>query len=105
MDSDQSSFLSRFNFQRIVIIIAIIMLILAMVFIGYALYRQSSEVAWPPKIPKCPDYWTVNASGSCKMPTTGGFDANNCEFNGIPGKPLVAGQPMTADTCPLSQNS
>ena len=79
------------NFQRIVIIIAIIMLIGAMVFIGYALYRQSSEVAWPPKIPKCPDYWTVNASGSCRMPD--GFDANKCEFNGIP------------DTCPQSQNS
>jgi hypothetical protein len=83
MDSDQGSFLSRLNFQRIVIIIAIIMLILTLVFIGYALYRQSSDVAWPPKIPKCPDYWTVNADGSCKKPA--GFTANQCEYNGIPG--------------------
>jgi len=83
MDSDQSSFLSRFNFQRIVIIIAIIMLILAMVFIGYALYRQSSEVAWPPKIPKCPDYWTVNANGTCTKPAK--FDVKKCEYNGVPG--------------------
>jgi hypothetical protein len=102
MDSDQGSFLSRINFQRIVIIIAIIMLIGAMVFIGYALYRQSTDVSWPPKTPKCPDYWTVNASGKCIMPTTGGFVANECEFNGIPGKPQVAGQPMTPDTCPPS---
>lgn len=80
MDSDQGSFLSRFNFQRIVIIIAIIMLILAMVFIGYALYRQSSDVSWPPKKPTCPDYWTVDASGTCIKPTP----VPPCEYNGIP---------------------
>jgi hypothetical protein len=89
---NQGSFLSRMNFQRIVIIIAIIMLIGAMVFIGYALYRQSSEVAWPPKIPKCPDYWTVDASGNCTIPT--GWTATNCEYNGVPGG--TQGMP----TCP-----
>jgi len=94
MDSDQGSFLSRINFQRIVIIIAIIMLIGAMVFIGYALYRQSSDVAWPPKTPKCPDYWTVNATGGCTMPT--GWTANKCEYNGIPGG--TQGMP----SCPTS---
>lgn len=84
MDSDQGSLLSRLNFQRIVIIIAIIMLIVAMVFIGYALYRQSSDVAWPPKIPNCPDYWTANADGTtCKMPI--GWNDDKCEYNGVPG--------------------
>ena len=80
MDSDKSSFLSRFNFQRIVIIIAIIMLILAMVFIGYALYRQSSDVSWPPKRPKCPDYWTLDTNNACKNTN----NVANCEYNGIP---------------------
>jgi hypothetical protein len=97
MDSDQGSFLSRINFQRIVIIIAIIMLIGAMVFIGYALYRQSSDVAWPPKMPKCPDYWNLDANGNCVKPT--GY-TGTCEFNGIPGKPSMPGVPPTLDTCP-----
>lgn len=92
MDSDQGSFLSRLNFQRIVIIIAIIMLIITMVFIGYALYRQSSDVAWPPKIPKCPDYWTLDASGNCIKPKN---FTGQCEYNGIQGG--TQGMPK----CPL----
>jgi hypothetical protein len=83
MDSDQgSSVLSGLNFQRIVIIIAIIMLIVAMVFIGYALYNQSSDVgAWPPETPTCPDFWTVQADGTCKNPNP---NMTQCEYNGIP---------------------
>jgi hypothetical protein len=84
MDQDGSgsgSVLSSLNFQRIVIIIAIIMLIGAMVFIGYALYNQSSASgAWPPEIPKCPDFWTVDVSGNCIPPSP----PVNCEYNGIP---------------------
>uniref|UniRef100_A0A6C0I5E1 CPW-WPC domain-containing protein n=1 Tax=viral metagenome TaxID=1070528 RepID=A0A6C0I5E1_9ZZZZ len=99
MDSDQGSFLSRINFQRIVIIIAIIMLIGAMVFIGYALYRQSSDVSWPPKTPKCPDYWTVTANGNCTMPTGSRWTGTNCEYNGVPGG--TQGMP----TCPTSSTS
>jgi hypothetical protein len=72
---------SGLNFQRIVIIIAIIMLIGAMVFIGYALYSQSSASgAWPPEIPKCPDFWTVGSDGTCTKPDP----PVNCEYNGIP---------------------
>lgn len=75
------SFLSTLNFQRIIIIIAIIMLIVAMIFIGYALYNQSSATgAWPPEIPKCPDFWTVDAKGICVKPNP----PVNCEYNGIP---------------------
>lgn len=80
MDSDQGS--SGLNFQRIVIVIAIIMLIVVMVFIGYALYQQSSDVSWPPQTPKCPDYWMVDASGNCMKPRDLG---SYCEYNGIPG--------------------
>jgi hypothetical protein len=84
MDSGQgsSSFLGGLNFQRIVIIIAIIMLIVAMVFIGHALYRQSSAGSWPPETPKCPDYYTRDASGNCVVPSKTPYP---CEYNGIPG--------------------
>ena len=82
MNSDQgsSSFFSSLNFQRIVILIAIIMLIASMVFIGHALYKQSTDVTWPPKIPKCPDYWTLNDNGTCTKPNP---TLASCEYNGI----------------------
>lgn len=93
MDSDQgsSSFFSSLNFQRIVILIAIVMLIASMVFIGHALYKQSTDVTWPPKIPKCPDYWTQNANGTCTKPNP---TLASCEYNGIPAG--TQGMP----TCP-----
>jgi hypothetical protein len=87
MDPAQSSnsFFSSFNFQRIVILIAIVLLIVSMVFIGHALYKQSTDVTWPPKTPKCPDYWTLGSKSSdptkeeCKNPLS-----VKCEYNGIP---------------------
>ena len=89
MDATQES--SSFNFQRIVIMIAIFMLIAAMIFIGYALYDKSSDIAWPPaETPKCPDYWTVDATGNCIKPSP----PVNCEYNGVPAG--TQGMP----TCP-----
>lgn len=83
MDQNQGSGLgSGLNFQRIVLIIAIIMLIVAMIFIGYALYKQSSDITWPPEIPKCPDYWTYDATKT--PPCANTKNIANCEYNGIP---------------------
>lgn len=90
MDASNES--SSFNFQRIIIIIAIIMLIASMIFIGYALYDQSSNISWPPEIPKCPDFWNVDASGNCVKPNP----PVKCEYNGIPAG--TRGMP----TCPPS---
>jgi hypothetical protein len=87
---DQPGQSSSFNFQRIVMMIAIIMLIAAMIFIGYALYSQSRDIPWPPETPKCPDFWTVDASGNCVKPS----QTINCEYNGIPAG--TQGMP----TCP-----
>jgi len=94
MDSGQGSgsFLRGLNFQRIVIIIAIIMLIVAMIFIGHALYRQSMSGSWPPEETKCPDYWTVKPDGTCGTPPP---PIPPCEYNGIPA---VGSQKLTG--CP-----
>ena len=95
------SFLSTLNFQRIVIIIAILMLIVTMIFIGYALYNQSTASgAWPPEAPKCPDFWNVgtNKDGTpnCTNPNP---KITNCEYNGIPAG--TQGMP----TCPTPSPS
>ena len=49
-------------FQKTVSIVAIIILIIALCFIGLALYRQKYNSKYPPVIPNCPDYW--DASGN-----------------------------------------
>jgi len=45
------------SFQKIVVIIAIILLIVCLVFIGIALTKSGSASQWPPIVGSCPDYW------------------------------------------------
>ena len=52
------------NFQRIVIIIAIILLIVCLILIGLVLVNSKSAQQWPPMIGDCPDYW-VDTSVNC----------------------------------------
>ena len=83
------------NFQKNIIFIASILLILSLSFIGYLLYMNKSNKKYPPVIPDCPDYWTSDASlnqtcynnynlGNCSGPVN--FDVDkykgdngNCE--------------------------
>lgn len=50
-------------FQKIVLFGAIIILIIALVVIGTAL-ANATDKQWPPMIPDCPDYWTIDGSGN-----------------------------------------
>ena len=52
------------SFQKFILFAAIIMLIIALVFIGISL-SYSTDTAWPPITPECPDYWTMDASAKC----------------------------------------
>jgi hypothetical protein len=51
------------SFQKFVLFAAIIILIIALVFIGLAL-TYSKDQKWPPMTPECPDYWLVDGSGN-----------------------------------------
>jgi hypothetical protein len=51
------------GFQKIVLIIAIIVLIITLVFIGLVLVSSSGET-WPPLVPDCPDWWIADGSGN-----------------------------------------
>jgi len=51
------------GFEQTVLFGAIIILIIALIVIGFAL-SKSTDQAWPPMIPSCPDYWTVDGSGN-----------------------------------------
>jgi hypothetical protein len=52
------------TYQKIVVTIAIILLILALIAFGVVLYNQRYNSTFPPIVADCPDYWT-NIDGSC----------------------------------------
>ena len=51
-------------FQKVVLFGAIIILIIALVFIGIALSYSTNNQQWPPMTPECPDYWSIDGSGN-----------------------------------------
>lgn len=51
------------NFQKIVLSIATVLLIIILVIIGVTLSKAKSEEEWPPIVGACPDYW-VDMSGN-----------------------------------------
>ena len=51
------------GFQKIILYSAIIILIVSLVIIGVSLSYSKNKV-WPPMVPNCPDYWTVDGSGN-----------------------------------------
>jgi hypothetical protein len=61
----------EFNFQKIVLSIAIIVFIILIIFIAILLYRSKYDVKFPPTISQCPDYWID------KQDQNGSADLNN----------------------------
>jgi len=51
------------GFQKIVLIAAVIILIIALIFIGIALSNAQNN-QWPPMVSQCPDYWQADGSGN-----------------------------------------
>lgn len=50
------------NFQKIVIVVAIVFLILILTIIGITLYNHQKSIQFPPVISNCPDYWDVSGN-------------------------------------------
>jgi hypothetical protein len=51
------------SFRKIVVVSAIIILILALIFISFALVYSQQNATWPPVVGDCPDYW-IDTSGN-----------------------------------------
>ena len=51
------------NFQRIVIVIAFVILLICLIIVGTTLAKSNSSQAWPPLAGTCPDYW-LDTSGT-----------------------------------------
>lgn len=60
------------QFYVIVITIAIVLLILALTYIGvFLIGDDTTKVTFPPHSNQCPDYWEVNGDGSCEIQKNG----------------------------------
>jgi hypothetical protein len=51
------------TFQKTVLVIATIILVITLIFVGVAL-SYSKDTSWPPMTPACPDYWLLDGSGN-----------------------------------------
>jgi len=51
-------------FQRIILIIAIVILIISLIIIGLSIRSSKKNIEWPPVVPNCPDYWFIDGSGN-----------------------------------------
>ena len=75
------------GFQKIILFAAIIILIIALVFIGIAL-TYAKDQTWPPIVANCPDYWMADGSGNnttCKNVK----DLGTCSSHNSENKHLV----------------
>jgi hypothetical protein len=80
------------TFQKSVTTVSIIILIIALCFIGIALYRQKYNSTYPPVIANCPDYWDVSGN-LCVNSMNLGNTTKNC------------GGPMDFTTAQWNNNS
>jgi len=66
------------TFQIVVVTIAIVFLILILTFFGVMLKNKAnSDVAYPPQVNTCPDYWMVDGSQCIIPPTSNMLNTGN----------------------------
>ena len=58
------------DFFWIILVVAAILLIMSMTFVGVVMYTSTSSAVFPPRANACPDYWDVTSDGKC-VPTAG----------------------------------
>jgi hypothetical protein len=66
-------------FQKVVLTIAVVILILTLVIIGVLLYNKSASSQWPPEVSSCPDYYTATSENVCQ--NTGAIKVSNANCN------------------------
>ena len=69
------------SFQKIILWISLILLILVLLMFGFALYNKKDEDQFPPVQAECPDYWKVQRGGD-GVPmclNVKGLGSDNCQ--------------------------
>jgi len=66
-----------------VIIMAIIVLIIVLTYIGMVMaYGEGTEV-YPPQSTTCPDYWVIDEDNKCKIPSDGDKNTGSLYESGL----------------------
>ncbi len=67
------------TFQSITMIVAIVLLVLCLIFIGVTLYNNKYNTQFPPVVAECPDYWLDMSEGDgSKCVNKKGLGASYC---------------------------
>jgi hypothetical protein len=67
----------NFGFYNIVLIVAVVLLILTLTYIGVKIVYKKDTAVFPPVVSTCPDYWTQTADQGCIIPGAGGKNLPN----------------------------
>ena len=97
------------GFNKIVIIIAILILIGMLTLVGYGMYKSEHDVKFPPVSSDCPDYWTAKDNlcynsrglGSCNTGENKSMNFNSDQFKGHDG---ICHKAHWARNCGVSWN-
>lgn len=68
-------------FYIIVVSVALIVLIIFLTLVGLLMQNTSGTSNFPPVLNECPDYWTIGADNSCKMPVQTSFNNQSIILN------------------------
>ena len=77
----------KFNFQKIVLFIAFILLIIVLAFVGTAISNDNKNTQYPPVISECPDYWKHNVDLDSPVCNNVHELGKNPEDDSIPDSP------------------
>ena len=58
------------SFYSIVVLIAVIILMLTLIWLGIEITKAKEEKDFPPSRPMCPDYWKQLNATTCEIPTS-----------------------------------
>ena len=69
-------------FQKVVINIALVILVIMLLFIGYTMYNSKLTEKYPPHVAQCPDYWKVTGKNGCDNVMNLGTCPGTMNFDG-----------------------
>jgi archaellum component FlaF (FlaF/FlaG flagellin family) len=70
------------SFQITVLLVAAILLIAIFTTVGILSKYSTEDKVYPPISNTCPDYWAVDASGNCVIPSTTGMNVGSSYASG-----------------------
>lgn len=85
------------SFYFIILAIAIVILILVLAVIGWMMTKNVQSQKFPGITTTCPDYWTINADGTCKRPDATQMNYGTVDLTKTPGGTATSFDPNDAE--------